>query len=198
MIMPNLEEIQNAIRRIALDINSQIAGLQNAIESKPSDLKLSSLQNLRSCVKSAASIVSSASSTLSADHSDRVSVTYQSDFGDCFPPEPMETMRRWISSNTVYEFEEEMGTASSISGPNDPFGKGLELAESGRESDQSDSDGELEAEIVQSLLRRGKDKLASQEFEAAERKHFFSAFKSLTPREPELQRHVLRAPKTCP
>lgn len=164
-------EIQLEIRRVALDINGRIAGLQNAIDSRTSDFDLTSLQNLRNCVKSTASIVSSASSTLSVDHSDRMSVAYQSDFGDCFPPEPEETMRRWISSNTVYEFEEEMGTASSISGPNDPFGKGLELAESGRESDQSDSDGELEAEIIQSLLRRGKDKLASQEYEAAER-HF--------------------------
>lgn len=102
-------------------------------------------------------------------------------------------MRRWISSNTVYEYEEEMGTASSISGPQDPFAKGLERTDSGRESDQSDSDGELEAEIIQSLLRRGKDKLAAQEFEAAERECLFSVFKFLTPKKPELQRLFQKA-----
>jgi tetratricopeptide (TPR) repeat protein len=170
-ILPNLDDIQQAIRRIALDINARIASLKNAIESKSSDHELHSLNNLKNCVKSAASIVSSASTTLSVDRSDRMSVAYESDFGDCFPSEPGETMLRWISSNTVYEFEEERDTASSLSGPNAASGKSLELVEEGRESDQSDSDGELEAEIIQSLLRRGKDKLASQEFEAAER-HF--------------------------
>jgi hypothetical protein len=80
-------------------------------------------------------------------------------------------MRRWISSNTVYEFEEERGTISSLSGTKVAPGKTLELVEEGSEADQSDSDSELEAEIIQSLLRRGKDKLASREFEDAER-HF--------------------------
>lgn len=100
-----------------------------------------------------------------------MSIAYESDFGDCFPLEPGETMLPWISSNTVYEFEEEGGTASSLPRLKVETGKSLELVEEGRESDQSDSDGELEAEIIQSLLRRGKDKLASQEFEDAER-HF--------------------------
>ena len=100
-----------------------------------------------------------------------MSVSYESDFGDCFPSEPGETMRRWISSNTLYEFEEERGTISSSSGTKVAPGKTLELVEEGSEADQSDSDNELEAEIIQSLLRRGKAKLASQEFEDAER-HF--------------------------
>jgi len=122
-------------------------------------------------VKSAASVVSSASTTLGVENSGRLSVTYGSEFGDCFPPEPSETMLRWISSNTVNEFEEEKDTESSFSGPKPASGKSLELVDESQDSDQSDSDGELEAEIIQSLLRRGKDKLASQEFEDAER-HF--------------------------
>jgi hypothetical protein len=166
-----LDEIQQAIRRIAFDINNQIAGLQNVIESNSSDHQLRSLNNLRNCVKSAASVVSSASTTLGVDRSDRFSVSYESEFGDCFLLEPGETMLRWISSNTVYEFEEERDAESSLSGPKPASGKSLQLVGEGKESDQSDSDGELEAEIIQSLLRRGKDKLASREFEAAER-HF--------------------------
>ena len=146
-ILPNLDDIQQAIRRIALDINARIASLQNVIESKSSDHELHSLSNLKNCVKSAASIVSSASTTLSVDRSDRMSVAYESDFGDCFPPEPGETMLRWISSNTVYEFEEERDTASSLSGPKAASGKSLELVEEGRESDQSDSDGELGSDM---------------------------------------------------
>lgn len=169
--MPNLDEIQQAIRRIAFDINDRIASLQNVIESNSSNHQLCSLNNLRNCVKSAASVVSSASTTLGVDHSDRFSVTYESEFGDCFPSEPGETMLRWISSNTVYEFKEERDTESSLSRPKSASGKSLQLLEEDKELDQSDSDGELEAEIIQSLLRRGKDRLASQEFEAAER-HF--------------------------
>jgi hypothetical protein len=121
-------------------------------------------------MRSAASIVSSASTNLSEDRSVRMSVSYQSDFGDCFPSEPAETMLRWISSNTVYEFEEERSVEASISGPSATT-KRLELEDEGRGSDQSDSDDELEAEMCQALLRLGKDKLASEEFEAAER-HF--------------------------
>jgi hypothetical protein len=181
-ILPNLDDIQRAIRRTALDINDQIAGLQNVIESKSINHELHVLNNLNDCVKSAASIFSSASTTLSVNRSDRMSVAYESDFGDCFPSEPGETMLRWISSNTVYEFEEESGTTSSLSGPKAAPGKSLELIEEGNASDQSDFDGELEAEIIQSLLRRGKDKLASQEFEAAER-HFRNCLTRVSPKE---------------
>lgn len=168
-ILPNLDEIQQEIRRIAFDINKQEAGLQNATESQSSHHELHCLNNLRNCVKSAASIVSSASSMQSVDRSNRTSVAHESDFGDCFPPEPAEVMRRWISSNTVYEFHEKRASASSLSGPNAASRKSLDLFEKSRDSDQSDSDGELEVEIIQSLLNRGKDKLASQEFETAER-----------------------------
>jgi hypothetical protein len=168
--LPNFDELQQEIRRIAFDLNDRISGLQNAIESKSSDHELRTLNNLRKCVKSAASVVSSASTTLGVENSGRLS-TYGSEFGDCFPPEPSETMLRWISSNTVHEFEEEKDTESLLSGPKPASGKSLELVEESQESDQSDSDGELEAEIIQSLLRLGKDKLASGGFEDAER-HF--------------------------
>jgi hypothetical protein len=169
--LPNLDEIYQAIRRLAFDFSDRIASLPTATESKSSEHQLRSLNNLRNCVKSAASVVSSASTTLGVEHSGRFSVNYGSEFGDCFPSEPSETILRWISSNTVHEFEEDGDTESSFSGQKPASGKSLQQIEEDKGSDQSDSDGELEAEVIQSLLRRGKDKLASREFEAAER-HF--------------------------
>jgi len=109
--MPNLDELHQAIRRIAFDINDRINALQNVVEANTNsnnnltgelnDSQIQILTNLRNCVQSAASVVSSASTTLGIDHGDSFSVTYGSEFGDVFPSEPGETMLIWISSNTV-------------------------------------------------------------------------------------------------
>jgi hypothetical protein len=103
-ILPNLDELHQAIRQIAFDINSRLVNLQSVVESSTRDNQMQNLSHLRNCVQSAASVVSSASRTLGIDRADKFSVTYGSDFGDTFAAEPGETMLRWISSNTVYEF----------------------------------------------------------------------------------------------
>src|SRR5207245_2244254 len=108
------------------------------------DPQLLALKNLSNCVQSAISVVSSASTTLGAEDTDGFSVTYGSEFGDLFPREPGETMLRWISSNTVYEFDEEPVAEAS------PKGRNLESVK--EDSEQSDSDSDLEAEILQVLL----------------------------------------------
>lgn len=108
-ILPNLDELQQVIRRMAFDINDKMTALQNAIDTNANshltsisdEAQMSTLINLRNCVQSAASVVSSASTTLGIEHADHFSVTYGSEFGDVFPSEPGETMLRWISSNTV-------------------------------------------------------------------------------------------------
>jgi hypothetical protein len=106
-ILPNLDELHESIRRIAFDINARMIALQTLVESTSKTEQVQTLTNLRKCVQSAASVVSSASATLGIEHADHFSVTYGSEFGDCFPSEPSETMLRWVSSNAVYEFEED-------------------------------------------------------------------------------------------
>jgi hypothetical protein len=102
------------------------------------------------------------------EHADHVSIAHGSEFGDLFPSEPGETMLRWISSNTVYEFEEEP-TAESSSRQYNVRSDYPHPVEGSPEPEQSDSDTDLEMEIVQALLKRGKEKFQAKDFEAAER-----------------------------
>jgi len=172
--MPNLDELHQTIRHMAFDFNDRMTALQDAIESnadKPptynsNDSQIRVLTNLKRCVQSAASVVSSASTTLAADHGDQVSVAHGSDFGDIFPSEPGEAMLRWISSNTVYEFEGEHDGDSAAQGKK-PSGKHSVDEMSG--SEQSDSDNDLEVEIIQALLKRGKEKLTAKDYGGAEK-----------------------------
>jgi hypothetical protein len=104
------------------------------------------MSNLRECVQSAADVVSTASSTLTVDVVDRTSVRHGSDFGDVFLKDTNETMLRWMSSNTVYEFEDmvphpdpsEASTGDAIT------------------EYQSDSDSDLETEMIKALFKSAK------------------------------------------
>ena len=174
--MPNLDELHLAIRHMAFDFNDRMATLQDAVESnaeKPpsynsNDNQLRVLTNLKKCVQSAASVVSCASTTLASEHPDQVSVTHGSDFGDVFPSEPGEAMLRWISSNTVYEFEGEHERDSGFQGSKSSDKKKHSVEEvSG--SEHSDSDNDLEVEIIQALLKRGKEKLGAKDYAGAEK-----------------------------
>jgi hypothetical protein len=167
-ILPNLEELNQAIRCIALDVNDRISSLQNVVESNASGAQLLALNNLRNCVQSAASIVSSASTTLGVELAEGISVTYGSEFGDCFPSEPGETMLRWISSNTVYKFEEENAAESSSKRRNLVSGN-LQSVEESAGCEQSDSDTDLEVEKFQALMKQGKKKFREKDFRSAER-----------------------------
>ena len=145
--------------------------LQTLVESNAKNEQIQTLTNLRNCVQSAASVVSSASTTLGIDHADHLSVNYGSEFGDCFPPQPSETMLRWVSSNTVYEFED-LSQGSTVQRQKEPSGQDTQPPGNTSDidhSDHSDSDNDLDVEIVQALLRRGKEKLVMDDFSGAER-----------------------------
>jgi len=160
---------------MAFDINDRMTALQNAVDSNanstPSsnkdDSQIRSLTNLRNCVQSAASVVTSASTTLGIDHADHFSVTYGSEFGDVFPSEPGETMLRWISSNTVYEFEGEH--ESRLDSQRRVRSGNLESIEEGLGSEQFDSDDDLEMEIIQAMIKKGKEKFEEKDFGGAEK-----------------------------
>ena len=172
-ILPNLDELHREIRRIALDLHLRIENLQDAVTNTNTNTnnedRIDAVKNLRACVHTAATIVSSASTILNADQGCQASVTYGSDFGDCFPSEPSESMLRWISSNTVYESAEDtmrdkVATEMHHSGGWNPAGLGADNLDH-----QSDSDSDLEVAVIRSLQKHGKEKLTSKNFKAAER-----------------------------
>jgi tetratricopeptide (TPR) repeat protein len=159
-ILPNLTEVQSEIRRVAFDINDRIRALQDLMGSGTNQGELSRLVNLRTTVRHAASVISSASTAIGREAND-----VNSDFGDCFPSEPSETMLRWMSSNTVFEVDEgseEQSNATSV----DTKRSAVAAAAS---SDNSDSDGDLEFELIQIHLARGKSELAKGNLDTAAR-----------------------------
>ncbi|KAH6668378.1 hypothetical protein B0J14DRAFT_704048 [Halenospora varia] len=167
-ILPNLNDLHHSIRSLATDINFRMMNLQNLVESNTRNDSVQTLTNLKKCVQSAATVVSSASTALGIDDTDRFSVAHQSEFGDLFPPEPNEAMTRWISSNTVYEFEGDQSSETTVQEQRPAFGKGIGPDEA-RDSDHPDSEAELEIEIIQEFFKRGRKKLNEGEFEGAER-----------------------------
>jgi len=167
--LPNLDELHDSIRRIAFDINARMLVLQTLVESSSKTEQVQALTNLRNCVQSAATVVSSASTTLGIEQPDHFSVTYGSEFGDCFPSQPSATILRWVSSNTVYEFEEDLQQSPTRQDVEGASGKKPQQVSDANEGDQSDSDNDLEVEIVKALLRKGKERLDAKDFEGAER-----------------------------
>jgi hypothetical protein len=151
-----------------LDLHLRIQNLQDAVTNTNNEDRIDAVKNLRACVHTAATIVSSASTILTANQGYQASVTNGSDFGDCFPSEPSESMLRWISSNTVCESAEDMqdkvATEMYHSGGGNPAGLGEDNIDH-----QSDSDSDLEIAIIKSLQKHGKEKLISKNFKAAER-----------------------------
>jgi hypothetical protein len=164
-IMPNLDEVNRNIRALALDLTSKLQALQNMVADQNSETQRRDLINLRECVRSAATIVSSASTILATENGDRSSVIDGSDFGDCFSSEPSETMLRWISSNTVYEGEED----PVPQGQQNAFPESFKNPFLDEATYHSESDSDIEQELVKVLFRKGKEKVAAMEYDNAER-----------------------------
>ncbi|KAE9382152.1 hypothetical protein N431DRAFT_17323 [Stipitochalara longipes BDJ] len=182
-VLPNLDEINQAIRRIALDLNHHMRSFQQHTTADPNDSQLLALKNLSNCVQSAASVVSSASTSLGVEDVDHFSVINGSEFGDIFISELGETMCRWISSKSVSEFEGDRGE-SSLS-RRKIASNYLQPVDESTESDQSDSDTDLEIEIVHALLKRGKERFEAKDLEflwICSRWLMFSSIKHHTPR----------------
>jgi hypothetical protein len=171
-ISPKLDEIYDIIRHLASRFNNGLSTLEQSTTNSDVDRnRIETLINLRKCVQSAATVVSSASTALALDYPDRLSVAHGSDFGDCFATEPNEPMRRWMTSRTIYEVEDEEFQGPSqhddVVLSNQPHQR-QHSAEKDDSGTQSDSESD-EAEKIQALLRRGKEKLAEQDFNSAER-----------------------------
>jgi hypothetical protein len=144
-------------------LNSKIEALHTSIAQQQNEDRseeLSSMSNLRECVQSAADVVSTTSSTLTVDMVDRTSVRHGSDFGDVFVKDTNEAMLRWMSSNTVYEFEDMVPhTDPSEASTGDAVTEY-----------QSDSDSDLETEMVRALFKSAITLKEVGDLHGAERK----------------------------
>jgi hypothetical protein len=173
-----LEEVEQEIRRIAFTFRKRMTKLQSIIESRTGDSQLRdgnqpetpkqlrTLENLMDCVQSAATIVSDASTTLGVDQG-----RAGSDFGDCFLPPRNEAMLRWIEDNTIREDHQDPDHSTHQWRESTSIGFGPVS----RDIDDSDSESEsdLEEEIIHSLIAKGKQALENQNFGDAE-SHFFN------------------------
>ncbi|KAL6711067.1 hypothetical protein ACN47E_006942 [Coniothyrium glycines] len=163
-ITPTLDKLYDEFRSFGALLNAKIEKLQNAVANQDDhdDEELKSMHNLRECVRSAADVVSTASTTLNAETSDRISVRYGSDFGDVFLKDANEPMLRWMSSNTVYEYES----------MEDPTLDPSETSTGDAQTEyQSDSDSDIESELIRSLYNEGKKRKERDDLAGAVR-HF--------------------------
>jgi hypothetical protein len=78
-------------------------------------------------------------------------------------------MLRWISSNTVYEVEVDRHADFADRERRATSMKSIQRPDESNDTYQSDSDSDLNVKIVESLFKRGKEKLAEGDFGAAER-----------------------------
>ncbi|KAJ4335350.1 hypothetical protein N0V95_008925 [Ascochyta clinopodiicola] len=148
-IIPNLNKLYDEIRNLGADLNAKIEKLEGTVVNQGfhAESELISLTNLKECVESAADVVSTASTTLGPEGSERASAKYGSDFGDVFKKESNETMQRWMSSNTVYEFDDV--EAPTLDPSETSTGDALTVYE-------SDSDSDIDNELVRALFNNGK------------------------------------------
>ncbi|KAF2193393.1 hypothetical protein K469DRAFT_506477, partial [Zopfia rhizophila CBS 207.26] len=162
-ILPNLDKLYDEFRKLGIILNSKIENLQTIVSEQNDRRGLDTMSNLRECIRSAAAVVSSASTTLAVEKGDQVSIRLGSDFGDIFHPDTNETMRRWMDSNTVYEYED----------PDPPSAQtALETREDGQHDANypSDSDSDIETEMITALLKNGKKFKEDGLYEPAERR----------------------------
>jgi hypothetical protein len=122
--------------------------------------ELVSMSNLRECLRSAADVASSASSTLTVEMSDNLSLKHGSDFGDVFTKDSNETMQRWMSSHTVYEYDE----INPLPDPSEASTGDVPTEY------QSDSDSDIENEMIRALFTNAKKLKADGDLAGAERK----------------------------
>lgn len=160
--MPNLNKLYDQIRNLGADLNAKIGKLESTVANQGfhAEMELISMSNLKECVESAADVVSTASTTLGPEGSERASVRYGSDFGDVFKKSTTEPMQRWMSSHTVYEYDD--ADAPTLDPSEASTGDVPTVYE-------SDSDSDIEHELVRALFNNGKTRKDQGDLHGAER-----------------------------
>ncbi|KAL1854430.1 hypothetical protein Daus18300_011449 [Diaporthe australafricana] len=183
-IRTSTENIPLSLNRLCEDIKGVARGMNDRLQFMERNVastighadELKRLRNQRKCMRSAAEVVSSASTIVGSN--DRASTRAPSDFNDVLPPDPSASMLRWFQEAvpSVYEEPDEATEHAYIQDVNARGAPGIvdggdiaSVAFSTYTAEDSDSDGEMEAEIVQLQLVKGETELRSGNSEAAER-----------------------------
>jgi hypothetical protein len=188
-IVPTLDKLYEDFHSFGALLNIKIEKLQNSVLEKSDrhEYELKHLSNLRECIRSAADVVSTASTTLNAETSEKISVRGGSDFGDLFIRDANEPMLRWFASNTVYEFEDmelPLPDTSEISTGDSPTDY------------QSDSDSDIENDLIRSLFNEGKKRKEHGDISGAIR-HFQNCLTRLSSNVSHTSLKALQSASAC-
>lgn len=159
-ILPNLSELHQDVRRLASKMDHRIEDSASMVATRQEEVQAAALNNLRDCVRSAASVMSSASSVIASEEDEDADTVLASDFGDCLPPQPGIMISRWMESRTAYDYDGQSSEAAPRSIAD------IMALDAGEEED---SEVELENEQTVWLFELGRQKHASGDKKAAER-----------------------------
>ncbi|KAL2672353.1 hypothetical protein Neosp_013058 [[Neocosmospora] mangrovei] len=155
-ILPSLEGMQREIRNLAIKLNERISTLQTtpivAVPqldmNKPTEI--AAMSNLRNCVRSAATIVSSASTILTLDRDEETETYCGSDWGDVLPSQTSESTMAWLQDSV------DRGQIRIPGSTRPPQGE------------DSDSDSDLDLDLALGLYKKAQVKYQSTDYEGAE------------------------------
>jgi WD40 repeat protein len=173
-VIPTLDEIEARIRQLGIGMNTRMESIENIMKSiaksenrdvelEEQKAKLRTTINLRNCLQSAASVVSSASTFIHDRNGIAASNFHGSDFGDVFQPVSTDSTRTWIETNVIGEVAEsdDLGDRPDVGGS----GSAVILADPAIDWD---SDEEHELELATALLNLGTSQLKDKDFTTAE------------------------------
>ncbi|KAF2501207.1 hypothetical protein BU16DRAFT_192631 [Lophium mytilinum] len=113
--------------------------------------------------------MSTASTILGRENVDDASSFCGSEYGDCFPSEPSESMLKWISSNVINEDDQTESQSSASIPPNPAFESQPPGKPTAAHNSESDSDSDLETELTMGLFKRGRATFHKRDYDATER-----------------------------
>lgn len=148
--------MQREIRNLAIKLNERISTLQTTpITAAPQSgmtkpTEITTMSNLRNCVRSAATIVSSASTILTLDRDDETETYCGSDWGDVLPSQTSESTMAWLQDSV------DRGQIQ-VPGPSRP-----------PQGDDSDSDSDLDLDLALGLYKKAQIKYQSTDYQGAE------------------------------
>ncbi|KAK3675088.1 RAM signaling network component [Recurvomyces mirabilis] len=165
-VLPRLNELEDEIHRIAPEIIAIIQAAQGTAMSEQDKRREEAMSSALECVRSAASIVSSAStvSTLENDDDDATAGVEQdvrSDFGGYYAQAEM--MNRWEVASDRHAFDDRATWRR-------PESIADVLTLHGDSAGESDSDDDLDGEMAMLSFRAAQELLAAGDRDAGERK----------------------------
>ncbi|KAM5356734.1 hypothetical protein ACJ41O_003380 [Fusarium nematophilum] len=154
-IIPSLDGMQHDIRQLGLRLNEHIILLQtrpidvSLDDEKTRPIEITAMTNMRNCMHSAATVVSSATTILGGELDDETASFCGSDWGDIFPSQTSEPTMAWLSSSALTSEQ-----------PDSEFTL--------RRAETFDSEPDLDLDLALGLYKKAQVKFRSDDYEGAE------------------------------